>query len=85
MEFLTTLVSSQEAQKLSLFPSTDSDLRFLIIDAINTAIVADALTATVVVSTATQSVRELLLVELKQMGYAVDGTTTPGSWIISWA
>lgn len=85
MEFLHTLVSSQEAQKLSLFPSTDSDLRFGIIDAINTAIVADTLTATVVVSGATQSVRELLLVELKQMGYAVDGTTTPGSWIISWS
>lgn len=84
MQFANTLVSAQEAEKLALFPSTDSDLRFNIIDVINTAIVADAQTATAVVSGATQSVRELLLPELIQLGYAVDGTTTPGSWIITW-
>lgn len=84
MNFASTLVSAQEAEKLSLSPSTDSDLRFGIIDAINTAIVADTQTATISVDSATQSVRDLLLVELIQLGYAVDGTTTPGSWIVTW-
>lgn len=85
MEFHHTLVGAQEAQHLSLFASTDSDLRFSVIDAINTAIVADALTATVSFGSATESVQLHLVDELKQLGYAVDGTTTPGSWIISWA
>jgi hypothetical protein len=28
---------------------------------------------------------QVILDELNQLGYTVDGTTTPGSWIISWA
>lgn len=84
MEFHHTLVGAQEAHQLSLFATTDSDLRFAVIDAINTAIVADALTATVSWGSATESVQLHLVDELKQLGYAVDGTTTPGSWIITW-
>ncbi len=84
MEFKHTLVDSQEARRLSLYPSTDSDLRFSVIDAINTAVVADTQTATVSWGSATESVQLHLLDELIQLGYAVDGTTTPGSWIITW-
>jgi len=84
MEFHHTLVGAQEAHQLAAFATTDSDLRFSVIDAINTAIVADAFTATVSWGSATESVQLHLLDELKQLGYTIDGTTTPGSWIITW-
>lgn len=84
MTFGTTLVGQQEAHHLSLVPATDTSIRMAIIDAINDAIVSQALTATVDVSGTTENVRLVMLDELNQLGYVVDGTTTPGSWIITW-
>lgn len=87
MNFKHTLVDSQEAQRLTLtVPDvTDMALRFAVISAINTAIVANLLVVTVSQGAATEEVKIKLQDELIQLGYAVNGTTTPGSWIISWA
>lgn len=84
MIFNTTLLSAQEARQIAASEPTDFATRVALIAAINTAVDANAFTATVVVSGTTESVRLMLLDELKQMGYAIDGTTTPGSWIITW-
>lgn len=85
MNFKHTLMDSQEAQRTANSEPTDFHQRVLIMNAINTATDANLLTATVVVSTVTEEIRLKLLDELIQLGYAVNGTTTPGSWIISWA
>jgi hypothetical protein len=84
MELKHVLVDAQEARALASSEPADLHVRVLIINAINTAIDADAFTATVVVSTASSLIRTVLLDELIQLGYAVDGTTTPGSFIITW-
>ena len=84
MEFKHVLVDSQEAHALASSEPADLHVRVLIINAINTAIDANTLTATVVVSTASSLIRTVLLDELIQLGYSVDGTTTPGSFIITW-
>lgn len=84
MIFNTSLLSAQEAHQIAASEPDDFHQRVLIIAGINTAVDANAFTATVVVSTVTESIRLMLLDELKQMGYTVDGTTTPGSWIITW-
>jgi hypothetical protein len=84
MIFNTSLISAQEAHQIASSEPTDFHTRVLIISAINTAVDADAFTATVVVSGATESIRLMLLDELNQIGYTIDGTTTPGSWIITW-
>lgn len=84
MQFLTTLVSAQEAHTLAASEPADLHVRVLIMNAVNTAIDANAFTATVVVSTLADSQRQQLLDQLNQMGYVIDGTTTPGSWIITW-
>ena len=84
MQFLTTLLSAQEAHQTAASEPADFATRVAIIAAINTAIDANAFTATVDVSASSEVIRLHLLDELKQMGYTVDGTTTPGSWIITW-
>jgi hypothetical protein len=86
MNFSHTLVGAQEAHQLATtVPDVgDADLRFAVIDAINDAIVAEALTATVSTSSAAEEIQIKLVDELVQLGYAVDGTTTPGSWIVTW-
>lgn len=84
MQFKDTLVWSQEAHQLAANTPADLSTRYAVIDAINDAIGSNAFTATVVVSGTTENIRLVLLDELNQMGYAVDGTTTPGSWIITW-
>jgi hypothetical protein len=84
MEFKDVLVSAQEAHALAASEPADLHVRVLIMNAINTAIDADTFTATVVVSTASVLIRTVLLDELIQLGYAVDGTTTPGSFVITW-
>lgn len=84
MNFKNTLVWALEAHQIAASEPTDFALRAALIAAINTAIDANAFTATVVVSGVTENVRLNLLDELNQMGYTIDGTTTPGSWIITW-
>ena len=84
MEFKHVLVDAQEARALASSEPADLHVRVLIMNAINTAIDADTFTATVVVSTASVLIRTVLMDELIQLGYAVDGTTTPGSFIITW-
>lgn len=84
MNFANTLVGAQEARAIASSEPTDFHVRVLLMNAINTAIDADTFTATVVVSTASESIQLMLLDELKQIGYVIDGTTTPGSWIITW-
>ncbi len=84
MNFAHTLVGAQEAHQLAAAEPADLATRFAIIDGINDAIDANTFTATVVVSGTTELIRLVLLDELIQLGYAVDGTTTPGSWIITW-
>jgi hypothetical protein len=84
MTFSTSLLSAQEAHQIASSEPLDFHTRILIISAINTAVDADAFTATAVVSGTTESIRLLLLEELNVLGYTVDGTTTPGSWIITW-
>lgn len=84
MQFLTTLLAAQEAHQTAASEPADFHQRVLIIAAINTAIDANTFTATVVVSTVDETIRLHLLDELNQMGYTIDGTTTPGSWIITW-
>ncbi len=84
MNMKSTLVWAQEARQIAQSEPTDFALRIALIAAINTAIDANTLTATVVVSGVTENIRLNLLDELNQMGYTIDGTTTPGSWIITW-
>jgi lysozyme family protein len=84
MEFKHTLVWAQEAHQLAASEPADLAVRFAIIDAINDAIDANTFTATVVVSGPSELIRLVLLDELNGMGYTIDGTTTPGSWIITW-
>ena len=84
MNFAHTLVSAQEAHQTAASEPADFHERVLLMNAINTAIDANAFTATVVVSTVTEGIRLNLLDELNQLGYVIDGTTTPGSWIITW-
>jgi hypothetical protein len=84
MQFLTTLLSAQEAHQTAASEPADFATRVAIIAAINTAINANTFTATVVVSGTDENIRLHLYDELIQMGYAIDGTTTPGSWIITW-
>lgn len=84
MTFNCTLVGAQEARALAASEPADLHVRVLIMNAINTAIDANTFTATVVVSTLADSQRQHLLDELNQIGYTIDGTTTPGSWIITW-
>ena len=84
MNFKHTLIDAQEAHRSAASEPADLALRFLIIDSINDAVDANTFTATVVVSTVTELIRLVLLDELNQLGYTVDGTTTPGSWIITW-
>lgn len=84
MEFKHVLVDAQEARALASSEPADLHVRVLIMNAINTAIDADTFTATVVVSTTSVLIRTVLMDELIQLGYAVDGTTTPGSFIITW-
>lgn len=84
MNFAHTLVSAQEARQVAASEPADFHERVLLMNAINTAIDANAFTATVVVSTVTENIRLNLLDELNQLGYVIDGTTTPGSWIITW-
>jgi hypothetical protein len=84
MEFKHVLVDSQEAHALASSEPADLHVRVLVLSAIYAAVDANTLTATVVVSTASSLIRTVLLDELIQLGYAVDGTTTPGSFIITW-
>jgi hypothetical protein len=84
MEFKHVLVDAQEAHALASSEPADLHERVLIINAINTAIDADTFTATVVVSTASVLIQQVLMDELIQLGYGVNGTTTPGSFIITW-
>lgn len=84
MNFANTLVGAQEAHAVAASEPTDFHQRVLLMNAINTAIDANTFTTTVVVSTSTENVILVLLDELKQLGYVIDGTTTPGSWIITW-
>lgn len=84
MQFLTTLLAAQEAHQTAASEPDDFHIRVTLIAAINTAIDANTFTATVDVSAPSELIRIHLLDELKQMGYTIDGTTTPGSWIITW-
>lgn len=79
-----TYFPSQDAQRWSNKLPVDGAFRIAVLEAILTAVGSGLFTATVVVSSYTQSDRLINLYELKELGYAVDGTTTPGSWIISW-
>ena len=84
MEFKHTLVDSQEARAIASSLPTDATVRFLIIDDINDAVTAGLFTATVSVASASVLIRLKLEDELIQLGYAVNGTTTPDSFIITW-
>jgi hypothetical protein len=84
MEFKHVLVDSQEARALAHSEPADLHERVLILSAIYAAVDANTLTATVVVSTASGLIQNVLMDELIQLGYSVDGTTTPGSFIITW-
>jgi hypothetical protein len=84
MTFQTTLVSAQEAHQIASSEPGDFHIRVLLIAGINTAVDADTFTATVSVAGVETGLRERLCRELNTLGYAVDSTTTPNSFIITW-
>jgi hypothetical protein len=84
MEFKDTLVEAQEAHRIAEFPPADASIRTDVIADILYAAVGGNFTVTLSVAAVSVSIRTVLVDELIQLGYAVDGTTTPDSLIISW-
>ena len=56
-----------------------------VLSAILGTLTTPAYTVTVSVSSFTSPYAQELKAELIQIGYSVDDSTTPGSWIIKWA
>jgi hypothetical protein len=73
-----------ELRELSLTASAYRDAVSDILTPILAAMETPTYTVTVDVSDFTSSDASMLKDEMIQLGYAVDDSTTPGSWIITW-
>lgn len=73
-----------ELRELSLIASSYRDAISDILTPILAAMETPTYTVTVVVSDFVVGDAAVLKAELQQLGYSVDDSTTPGSWIIAW-
>lgn len=73
-----------ELRELSLVPSAYRTAVSAILTPVLAAMVTPTYTVTVDVSTFTAAIAEALKSEFAKLGYNVDDSTTPGSWIASW-
>lgn len=85
-QFINAEEARQEATSVSAIPTYASyrTLDVTVKEAILTAIVAGTFTTTLSVSTATATDAVKIKDKYRQLGYAIDDSTTPGSWIIQW-
>lgn len=86
MPFLNAEDARQEATSINVSPSYAAyrALEIAVREAILDAVLLGLFTTTLSVATATSADASFVKDKFAQLGYAIDDSTTPGSWTIIW-